>query len=146
MNKWNICSTNFYKTYENSKFTVSKLRSETKNMSIWKPLYEKSLTPPKGLTSRSDGFGLRILVFFFLTRAKQKNDRGVSFGTEKRGGFQWKHIHKYQYHTLFIFKYLSTQYYTIYNRIGLKMIFRIAFRYSLFFEWKFIILIILHFK
>ena len=32
LNKWNICSTNCYKTYENLKFTISELRSEIKNM------------------------------------------------------------------------------------------------------------------
>ena len=41
MNKWNICSTNCYKTYENLIFTISKLRSETKNMRIWKLLHSR---------------------------------------------------------------------------------------------------------
>ena len=85
-NKWNICSTNFYKTYKNSKFTISNLRSETKNMWIWKPMYEKSLTSLKGLTFRSNGFGLNILMYF-LTRAKQKENRAESCDAEKRGGF-----------------------------------------------------------
>ena len=82
--KWNICYTICYKTDENLKFTILKLRSEfkvvlihfirkteriflnfqSKNMRIWKPLYEKSLTPPKGLTYRSDGFRRGILVSF----------------------------------------------------------------------------------
>ena len=34
------------------------------NMWIWKTLYEKSLTPQKSLTFRSDGSGLWILVSF----------------------------------------------------------------------------------
>ena len=54
----------------------------TKNMWIWKPLYEKSLTPPKGLTFRSDGFGLRILVSFSNAWQTNKRKRGLS--TEKR--------------------------------------------------------------
>ena len=82
--KWNICFTICYKTDENLKFTILKLRNEfkvvlihfirktetiflnfqTKNMGIWKPLYRKSLTPPKGLTFRSDGFRKGILVSF----------------------------------------------------------------------------------
>ena len=62
LNKWNICLTNCYKSYENLKFTISKLGSETKNVWIWKALFENSLTPPKGLTFRSGGSGLWILV------------------------------------------------------------------------------------
>ena len=73
-----------YKTDENLKFTILKLRSEfkvvlihfiqkterifsnfqKKNMGIWKSLYEKSLTLPKGLTFRSDGFRKGIFVSF----------------------------------------------------------------------------------
>ena len=80
--KWNICFTICYKTDVNLEFTILKLRSEfkvvlihfiwkterifsnfqTKNMGIWKTLYAKSLTPPKGLTLRSDGFRKGILV------------------------------------------------------------------------------------
>ena len=82
--KWNICFAIYYKTDQNLKFTILKLRNEfkvvlihfirkterifsnfqTKNMGIWKALYEKSLTPPKGLTFRSDGFRKGILVSF----------------------------------------------------------------------------------
>ena len=113
LNKWNICSTNCCKTYENLKFTISKLRSEskmvlihfirknrrifsnfhTKNMCIWKPLYEKSHNPPKYLTFRSDGSGLRILVSF-----------SIAFGTEKKEEVSmetWAKILLYNNNTLF---------------------------------------------
>ena len=50
----------------------------------------------------------------FLTRAKQEQDRGGLCHWEERR-FQCKHIHKYYYHTLFMFTYLSRQWYTIYK-------------------------------
>ena len=92
MNKWNICSTNCYKIYENLKFTISELWSETKNMWIWKPLYEKSLTPPKGWTFRSESSGLRILVSFSNPcETKGRYREGLWHWEE--GRFQRKHTH-----------------------------------------------------
>ena len=102
LNKWNICFTNCYKTYENLKFTISKFRNETKNMWIWKPLYEKSLTPPKSLTFRRDvaspGYGLWCL---FLTRAKQEEDRGGELWALRRGEVS------VETHTQILLSYLS---------------------------------------
>ena len=72
LNKWNICSINCYETYENLKFTISKLRSETKNIWIWKS------------TFRSDGSRFRILVSFSNACKKKRKIEGRA--SALRGG------------------------------------------------------------